>query len=210
MIYSITCFFLRILCRILFDHKSYGMENLPKKGSYIVAANHVSHLDPIVSGAFIKGKMNYIGKKELFKTKWWGWYLRKVRVIELDQAAPAKGMRAVITFIKKGYPIFIFPEGTRGDGVSFLKPEPGAAYLAIKHNLPVVPVYISGTNVAMPKGVWRITRYPVRVYYGKPKGYHMPEGVSKDEGYKEVSRAIMNEIRLLKEKHHGAGNGSKD
>lgn len=202
MIYSITCFFLRILCRMLFGIKHYGMENLPKKSSYMVACNHVSHLDPCVAGAFIRAKMNYVGKKELFKIGFFGWYLRKLRVIELDQSTPAKGMRQVITFIKKGYPIFIFPEGTRGDGISFHEPEPGAAYLAIKHNLPVVPVYIKGTNVAMPKGVHRIKRYPVSVYYGRPKTYHMPAGVSKDEGYKQVSREIMNEIKTLKERYN--------
>ncbi|MDD5680924.1 MAG: lysophospholipid acyltransferase family protein [Candidatus Omnitrophica bacterium] len=201
MIYWITCFFLRILCRILFDHKSYGMETLPQKGSYIVACNHVSHLDPIVAGAFIKGKMNYIGKKELFEGRFWGWYMPKLRIICLDREAPAKGMREVISLIKKGYPVFIFPEGTRGDGVSFLEPEPGVAYLAIKHNLPVVPVYIKGTNIAFPKGAHRITRYPVRVYYGKPRVYHLPAGLSKDEGYKEVSREIMAGIKTLKDKY---------
>ncbi|MFA6143125.1 MAG: lysophospholipid acyltransferase family protein, partial [Candidatus Omnitrophota bacterium] len=98
-------FLLRIISRILFDHKSYGMENLPKKGSYIVACNHVSHLDPIVTGAFIKGKMNYIGKKELFEGRFWGWYMPKLRIICLDREAPAKGMRDVIGLIKKGSPI---------------------------------------------------------------------------------------------------------
>ncbi|MDP3790270.1 MAG: lysophospholipid acyltransferase family protein, partial [Candidatus Omnitrophota bacterium] len=131
MIHWITCFFLRILCRILFDIKHYGLENLPKKGSYIIACNHVSHLDPIVAGAFIKGNMNYMGKKELFKGRFWGWYMPKLRIVNLDRESPARGMREVIGLIKKEQPIFIFPEGTRGDGKSFLKPEPGAAYLAI-------------------------------------------------------------------------------
>jgi 1-acyl-sn-glycerol-3-phosphate acyltransferase len=75
------------------------------------------------------------------------------------------------------------------------------AYLAIKHNLPVVPVYVEGTNIAFPKGARRIVRHPVRVYYGKPKVYRLPTGVSKDEGYKEVSRQIMDEIKALKEKY---------
>ncbi len=201
MIYWITCFFLRIICRIFFDYKSYGMENLPQKGSFIIASNHVSHLDPIAAGAFIKRRINYIGKKELFTGGFWRWYMPMIRVVCLDRDAPAKGMREVITLIKKGYPIFIFPEGTRGDGKFFLEPEPGAAYLAVKHNLPVVPVYIKGTDAAMPKGAHYVKRHPVRVYYGKPKLYHMPIGIGKDEGYKQVSRQIMDEIALLKDKY---------
>lgn len=201
MIYRITCFFLRILFRLLFNYKSYGMENLPRKGSYIMACNHVSHLDPIAAGAFIKGKMDYIGKKELFEGRFWGWYMPKLRIVCLDREAPAKGMREVVTLVKKGLPIFIFPEGTRGDGKSFLEPELGTAHLAIKHNLPVVPAYVKGTDVALPKGARRITRHPVRVYYGEPKTYHLPADVSKNEGYKQVSRQIMDEIGALKEKH---------
>lgn len=199
MIHWITCFFLRILCRVLFGIKHYGMENLPKKGSYIIACNHVSHLDPIVAGAFIKGNMNYLGKKELFEGRFWGRYMPKLRIVNLDRESPARGMREVINLIKKGQPIFIFPEGTRGDGKSLLKPEPGTAYLAIKHNLPVVPVYVKGTSVALPKGSRRITRHPIAVYYGEPKIYHLPAGVSKDEGYKQVSRQIMNAIKALKD-----------
>ncbi|MBU4488464.1 MAG: 1-acyl-sn-glycerol-3-phosphate acyltransferase [Candidatus Omnitrophica bacterium] len=190
-----------MLVRILCGVKHYGMENLPKKGSYMVACNHVSHLDAIAAGAFIKGNMNYMGKKELFEGRFWGWYMPKLNLINIDRDAPARGMREVIARIKKGQPIFIFPEGTRGDGSSFLEPEPGAAYLAIKHNLPVVPVYVKGTNIAFPKGARGITRHTVRVYYGESKVYHMPAGVSKNEGYKEVSRQIMNEIKLLKEKY---------
>jgi len=202
MIYSITCFFLRIACRILFKCKIYGVENIPRKGSFIVAPNHVSHLDPIAVGVFVRRKYIYLAKKELFKNRFWGWYLRKLRIIPIDrEKSPYSGMKETIRKIKNGDPLVIFPEGTRSDGKSFLEPETGAAYLALKFNLPVVPVYVKGTEKALPKGAHFIQLTPIKVYYGKPKRYQMPAEGDRYEAYKKVSRSIMEEIRELKNRY---------
>lgn len=201
MIYRITCFFLRLIFRLFSDYKVYGMEKFPRKGSFIIASNHVSYADPCAIGAFIRRKTNYVAKQELYRSKWFGWYLRKVRTIPVDKDNPARGMREVIKMIKKGYPIVIFPEGTRSDGINMLEPESGVGYLAIKHNLPVVPAYVQGTAKFMPKGARCITPCAVRVYYGNPKVYHMEPGRNKDEVYNEVSRKIMDEIKALKAKY---------
>ena len=206
MIYWLTCFFLRVLYRVLFRYKAYGMENLPKSGSFIIAANHVSFLDPPAVGAFVPRKMSYPAKKELFKGKYFGWYMRKVRTIPIGEDVMSYGaMKEVIKKIRGGIPIVIFPEGTRGDGKSFLEPEPGVAYFALKFNLPVVPVYVKGTEKALPRGARFIRLEPVRVFYGKPKRYQMPEGMDKDEAYKEISYKIMDEIKKLNNRY-----GSQD
>jgi len=204
MIYWLTCFILRILVRTLLICKRHGVENIPENGSFILASNHVSHLDPVVSGAFIKRKLNYLGKKELFENRFLGWYMRKIRVIPVDKyGSPYKGLKQIIGKIREGIPIFVFPEGTRGDGTRFLGPEPGVGFLAVKFDLPVLPVYIEGTDKALPKHARRIKRVPVNVYYGRPKRYKMPAGSDKDAAYKEVSRQIMGEIGKLKERHGG-------
>jgi len=206
MIYAITCFFLRILCRVAFRFKAYGMENVPKKGSFILAANHVSFLDPPAVGAFVTRKMNYIAKKELFKNRYFGWYMRKIRTIPMDKDNMSYGsMKEVVKKIQGGIPIVVFPEGTRGDGSAFLEPEPGAAFLALKFDLPVLPVYVKGTKKAMPEGVRSMRKEPVSVFYGKPKKYKMPDGCDKNEAYKKVSHEIMGEIKALKERY-----GSQD
>jgi 1-acyl-sn-glycerol-3-phosphate acyltransferase len=202
MIYAITCFFLRILFRVLFKFKIYGLENMPVNSSFIITPNHVSHLDPIAAGAFVPKKLNYIAKKELFKNRFFGWYFKHLRIIPIDRGgSPYGGMKQIIKKIRRGRPIVIFPEGTRGEGDSFLEPEAGAAYLALKFNLPIVPAYIKGTDKALPKGAHWITLSPVRVYYGEPKTYAMPPGAQKDDVYKKVSREIMAEIKRLKEIH---------
>lgn len=206
MIYSITCFFLRMLFRLLFKYKLYGLENIPQSGSFILTSNHVSFLDPIAVGAFVPRKLNYMAKKELFKNKYFGWYMRKVRTIPVDKETLAYGgMKEIIRRIRKGGPIVIFPEGTRSDGDSFLEPETGVAYLALKFNLSVVPAYVKGTENALPKNAHFIRLRPVRVYYGKPKRYQMPAEGNRDEVYKEISHKIMEEIGKLKDRYGTKG-----
>ena len=202
MIYSITCFVLRILFRVLFRFKMYGVENIPKEGSCIIAPNHVSYLDPIAVGAFIRRPFNYIAKKELFKNRFFRWYFKRLRIIPVDrEGSPYSGMKQVVKKIREGNPVVIYPEGTRSDGKSFLEPETGAAYLALKFNLPIVPAYVKGTDKALPRGAHWIKMNPVIVYYGKPKVYAMSAGMQKDDVYKKVSHEIMAEIKRLKEIH---------
>lgn len=202
MIYSLTCFFLRILFRLLFSYKAYGMENIPESGSFIMASNHVSYLDPIAVGAFVPRRLNYIAKEELFKNRIFGWYFRRLRMIPIDRKGSAyAGMKEVIRGIKGGYPIVMFPEGTRSNGYTFLKPEAGVGYFALKLDLPVLPVYVKGTEKALPRGASFIRPCPVRVYYGKPMKYHMTPESDKDKMYEKVSYKVMEEIKELKDRY---------
>ena len=199
MIYWITCFVLRIVVDSLLIFKRHGVENIPEKGSFILVSNHVSHLDPIVAAVFIRRDISFLGKKGLFKNRFLGWYMRKIRVIPVDkEGSPYGGLKEIIKKIKEGVPIYIFPEGTRGDGTRFLEPEPGAAFLAVKFDLPVLPVYVQGTDKALPKHARRIKRVPVNVYYGKPKRYKMPAGKDKDAAYRHISLMMMEDIGNLK------------
>lgn len=202
MIYWLTCFFLRIFFRLFSGYKAYGMENIPKRGSFILASNHVSFLDPLVIGSFVKRDLNYIAKKELFGNKFFAWYFRKLRIIPVDRdRASFSGMKEVFRNIKQGTSILIFPEGTRGDGDTFLEPEAGVAHLCLRFDIPVVPVYVKGTEKALPKKARFIKLERIKVYYGKPVAYKMPAGCDKDETYKKISHEIMGEIGELKNQH---------
>jgi len=178
------------------------MENIPRTGSFVMTPNHVSFLDPPAAGAFVRRKLSYIGKPGLFKNRFFGWYMRKIRCIPVKSDSPfSGGMKQIIRDIREGTPVVVFPEGTRGDGASFLEPESGAAYLALKFNIPVIPVYIKGSEKALPRGARFIRRARIKVFYGKPKRYRIPEGADKEDAYRQVSRSIMEEIGKLKDEH---------
>lgn len=203
MIYTITRLLFKTFFQIFFRLKAYGLENIPREGPFIMAPNHVSYLDPIVVGAFVPRKLNYLAKKDLFKNRFFGWYLRQLRTIPVDRDMPSySGMKEVVRNIKKGDPVVLFPEGRRSNGDFFLEPEMGAAYLALRFNLPVVSVYVKGTKDVLPKDGDFIRLNSISVFYGKPKRYLMPaNSVNKESGYRQVSYKIMEEITELKSRY---------
>jgi len=202
MIYELTCFFLRIALKVFFSHRMVGTENIPAEGSFILCSNHVSHADPPALCVFVKRDLYYIAKEELVNVRFFGWYFSRLHLIPIDRTGRSiKGIKEVARKIKGGYPIVIFPEGTRSEGKGLLRPQAGAAYFALKFGIPVVPAYIKGTDQVLPKGAKRMKRAPITVFYGKPKFYSMDEDRGKEEVLRETSIDIMNEIAGLKRLH---------
>ncbi len=100
-----------LFCPTKFLHK----ENLPKRGTKaILTSNHLSFLDPILYDIFLFRKFRIIGKKELFKNKVTGFFLRDFGAIPVDreQMTPST-YKETMSQLKKNRQILIFPEGTR-------------------------------------------------------------------------------------------------
>ncbi len=136
----IICF---IPLLILYPTKVIGKKKLPK-GRYILAVNHQSNHDAIILIRALKKKFRYLGKKELFKNKFGGAFLKSVGVIPVDRGnVSLSTMKYIINIINKGGKLVIFPTGTRtssADDVDGLKQ--GMAMFALKTNTNIVPVVI--------------------------------------------------------------------
>ena len=108
-------------------------------------------------------------------------------------------MRTVLRVLEEGGALLVFPEGTRGpEGV--LRPaKAGAGMLAVVSGAPVVPVYVSGSGRAWPKGA----RFPrparVTVAFGEPLRFEGKRGGDRREQYEAASRAMMAAIARVKE-----------
>ncbi|MBN1871987.1 MAG: 1-acyl-sn-glycerol-3-phosphate acyltransferase, partial [Candidatus Omnitrophica bacterium] len=173
----------------------------PKKGSFIIASNHVSYLDPLAIGVFVPRSVHYLAKEELYKNRFFGWYMMNLNTIPVDRKGRSlKGMRKIVELIRKGEVIAVFPEGTRSDGKDFLQPQMGAAYFSLKFKVPILPVYVKGTDKVMPKGASKLRFNHISVYYGRIKRYSFEDwSGDRDEVYKRVSLDIMEEIKKIKE-----------
>jgi len=153
--------------KVLFRHRARGVENVPATGGFVLAANHWSNLDPwpLAIPLFPHRFLRFMAKAELF---WFplGWIISaggafKVRRGESDGDAIA----TAIDLVREGYPVVIFPEGTRrGKGMRKrheARWRSGAARIALTADVPLVPAGISGTE--------RLGRLgPLRVAYGAP------------------------------------------
>jgi 1-acyl-sn-glycerol-3-phosphate acyltransferase len=168
MVYYIVYFLTKFVSFFCFPRKVHGWEHIPSKGGFIIASNHVSNLDPVVLGISCKRRINFVAKDSLFKG-FLGWVLPKLGAFPIKRGAADLGaLKETLKRLKQGNPVLVFVEGTRRIGDAVPKAESGVGFLAVKSGLPVIPVYVDGTQNAMPPGSKRISRQSVTVRFAPP------------------------------------------
>ncbi|MDD5440080.1 MAG: lysophospholipid acyltransferase family protein [Candidatus Omnitrophica bacterium] len=199
--YHVSVRFFGCWLGLFHDLKIFGRENLPRENGFILAANHVSFADPPVIGvACAPRAMHFMAKKELFQHNIWGWWFKAVRCIPIARNdRDIKATKEAINALKSGRNVAIFPEGTRSVTQEFQEPELGAGFLATKAHVPVVPIYISGTNKVLPKGGKYTCWNPVRAFIGKPiNPDDFPAIGDRRKRYESLTNKIMASIAELK------------
>lgn len=159
----------RILSQVFFRLKVSGMENVPRRGAVILAANHRSYLDPPLVALKIPRKATFVSKTTFYQNFLARLIIRSIGVIPLRQNSNAIGMIGALRSLKKGFALVIFPEGAMNvSGKPFLPANPGVSLLAEGAMAPVVPVYLEGTDKAMPNRALIFRPRQIRIFYGKP------------------------------------------
>ena len=177
-----------------------GGEQLPprQRGGMIIAMNHVNWLDiPIVATLLpFSYRLSWMGKAELFAHPVANWWLRQMKVIPIrrgkrDMAA----MDTVITALREGAVLLIFPEGTRSPSGVLQTGRGGVVRMAMLAGVPVVPVAITGTEYG-PKGT--LLRRPVVVTIGTPYTIPItPNGKIPPALMDELTNTMMLRIAAL-------------
>ncbi len=188
--------FLYHICRM----KVYGRENLPKP-PFILAPNHISNYDPPVVGiALKKYEIYFLAKEELFlPNRAFAYVIEKVNAIRLKRGGiDLDAMRIAIEKLKKGYPLVVFPEGTRNKTDKLLLPgKAGVAFLMMKANVPIVPTLIIGTNRGLMSAI--MGKSKLSVTFGKPIYPDVWEGMKPKKAREYLAKLIMDKIRELYE-----------
>ncbi len=133
-----------------------GLENIDARQAYVITANHQSLADIAV---MYKTHMQFrwIAKESLFKIPFVGWCLSLTKHIKLTRGqfgSIKKVYREAGDWLRKDISVLFFPEGTRSDTDEMNEFQNGAFKLAIKEKKPVLPISITGTRGAIPKGSW--------------------------------------------------------
>lgn len=179
------------LFRIGLRYRVVGAENVPLTGGLIVAANHISNLDPPLLGCALPRPVSYMAKKELFAMPVLRQLLPPLNAFPVDrQAGGTAALRASLRLLKEGRCVGIFPEGGRNvTGTN--EEKAGAAFLAAASGAPVVPAAIVGSRRLRPFG--RVT-----VVFGAPM--HVVRNRQSDgDDLEKGAAAIMQRIRALEE-----------
>jgi 1-acyl-sn-glycerol-3-phosphate acyltransferase len=200
MLYAILKPFAFAVMRLLFGLRSRGAEHVPAEGPVLLVANHASFLDPPLVGGVAPRPLSFMAKAELFRVPLFGGFIRRLNAHPLRrEGGDAGALRAALRVLKNGGALLVFPEGTRGaDGI--LGPaKPGAGMLAVLGGARVVPVYISGSDRAWPRG----RRFPrpakVTVTFGPPLPVTVGGHASRKDDYEAVSRRMMAAIAGLRD-----------
>jgi 1-acyl-sn-glycerol-3-phosphate acyltransferase len=130
-----------------------GKENMLKHPVAVYASNHTSYIDTCVIFAVLPFQFRILAKKELWPIAFIGWYLDRSGQIPIDTRNPRATLSSLgvgVKALRSGMPLFVFPEGGRtptGELQNFLS---GAAYLAIRAQVPLVPIALSGVYDLLP------------------------------------------------------------
>ena len=172
-----------------------GSENVPKKGGVIVAANHVSYLDPPVIGAALKRRPTYIAMHKFFKIPLLGRYISSFS-LPVNQSSPQPSLiKEAVKRLRNGELIVIFPEGGRSTHRKLLDAKRGIGMIAALSSAPVVPALIKGTEKALPVGAKFLRPSKIEVIFGNPIEI---EHTETDKHFQErISRDIMETIKNL-------------
>jgi 1-acyl-sn-glycerol-3-phosphate acyltransferase len=179
------------IARTTFRFRVVGAEKVPLTGGLVIAANHVSNLDPPLLGIALPRPVSYMAKKELFAMPVLKQLIPRLNAFPVDrQAGGTAALRAALRMLKDGRCVGIFPEGGRNvTGTN--EEKAGAAFLAAASGVPVVPAALVGTRTLRPFG--RVT-----VVFGDPmtvRRDRQSDGADVEKGAAE----IMQRIRALEE-----------
>ena len=163
----------RGLVRLLIRHglglTVHGQEHVPGEGGAILAANHVSALDPFVVGVAVRRPVWFMAKEELFRRRVLAALFRGLHAFPVRRdRAEISTVKRTLALLGEGELVLMFPEGTRHDGITRGPIRPGVAVLAARARVPVVPVYHEGTGRVLPRGARWPRRQALTVWFGPP------------------------------------------
>jgi 1-acyl-sn-glycerol-3-phosphate acyltransferase len=188
-----------LLLKIFWKVEVTGIENIPEKGAFIIAANHVSYLDPFFLAISMKRKICFITKKEAFNNIFVKFILNKLNAFPVDrEIIDILAMKKAINILQEGKILGVFPEGSRSLNGELQKLKLGVIKLAIKTGVQIIPVGISGTYKIYPHGkvLPAFFKHKITIHYGRP--LYLSKIKSKDKTYHQESLDILsNNIKQL-------------
>lgn len=200
-IYGFFHYLITVAHGVFFRGEAFGRENLPHDGAFLIAANHLSFLDPPFIGCQVPRQLCFFARKTLWKPGVASWWLDAVGTIPVDRdgGQDVSALKRVLKALKDNKGLILFPEGTRSPNGRLQAPKPGVGFIVCRSQVPVVPARIFGSYEAFGKGV----KFPrlgtsVSVVFGRPippAAYDDP--AAGKERYQIASERIMAEIARL-------------
>ena len=178
------------LTRTVGNLKVYGAERVPREGGAVLACNHFAFMDAAAFGTACPRRIVYVAKIEAHNTPGLGPLIRSHGTLALRRGESDRdALRRMRETVRNNDLLGMFVEGTRQKGGVPGEAKPGAAMVAIREGVPVVPAAVYGSLD------WNWDFKPVSVAFGEPMRFETYPRNS--QGYRDASEEVMTEIRRL-------------
>ena len=172
-----------------------GSSRLPANGAYLLAPLHRSNVDWLVVARVTRRRLRYLVKAEVWKVPLIGRFIELLGAFSVRRGSPDReSLNRCLEVLAEGEPLVVFPEGTRQAGAEVGPLLEGAAYMALRSGVPIVPVGLAGTEAAMPRGKRLPRPGRVVIVIGEPI---LPWGV--DATAQRPGRVARSATRVLTE-----------
>ena len=199
LVYGVSRHTLVVLHDIFFPGDVSGLDNIPRAGSFLIAANHASFLDPPFIGCHVPRPMAYFARKTLWRGGLASWWLNSVGCIPVDRdGSDVAAIKHVLRAQAAGRALVLFPEGTRSADGALQPPKAGVGLIACRAQVPVVPARIFNSHLALGRTGPPRPGTRVSVVYGRPLlPADFDEPAAGKARYQRASETIMAAIGAL-------------
>ena len=178
-----------------------GKENLPRRGAMILASNHLNNVDPPVLATALPRRLTFMAKQEMFQWPVVGLITRLAGAFPVHRSEADLGaLHKASDVLRRGEILTMFPEGSRSRNGKLRKAHPGTALLALRSEVPILPVAITGTETIalwrLPFDLVRLRRPRLRIVIGHPFFLPPVERATAEEA-KRCTDLIMGHIAAL-------------
>lgn len=170
----LVIWFLRVMVAVFTRPHITGLENIPKQGAVLSVSNHLGDVDALVGLAFSRRPVDIIAKAELYDIPLFGRLLDAYGVIWVHRGQPdRRALRVAINSLKQGRLVAIAPEGRESLTGALEEGTGGAAFIATKADVPILPVTFTGTeNSRVMNNLRRFRRTDISMTIGQPFRLH--------------------------------------
>ncbi len=182
---------------LLYRVRAIGVENVPKSGALVLAPNHFSQMDHFFAGVFLRRKIRFMAKSQMFGPPVLTYVFKHGGVFPVRRGHhDEEAFKTVFELIDQGEMLLVYVEGGRSRSSELGEPKPGIGRIALESGVPIVPVAIHGSaNVRR----WKRFSFPrITVQFGEPRSFQVEHSPSR-ERQMEVASEVFADVRRMYE-----------
>jgi 1-acyl-sn-glycerol-3-phosphate acyltransferase len=180
---------------LIYRVRAIGRENVPRQGALVLAPNHFSQLDHFFAGVYMRRKVRFMAKSQLFGPPVLTFIFKHGGVFPVRRGhRDEEAFRTAFELLDQGEMLLVYAEGGRQRSGELGEPKPGIGRIALETGAPIVPVAIFGSARVRR---WKRLSFPrVTVQFGKPISFPVEKGASRERQI-EAATAVFDEVKRM-------------